>query len=172
LQCSDLSQVYFKPRALKKKGLSSKDHGITVLKFSPDGHYLAVGSKDKVVNIYEVPSGMKLFATCKGHSSFISHLDWSSDGSFLQTNSGDYELLYWNALTGKKAADATAMKDTKWSTQCCVLGWSVQGIWEKGMDGTDITWVDRNADSTCLVSGDDMLNIRLHSYPATKENVS
>lgn len=40
------------------------------------------------------------------------------------------------------------------------------------MDGTDVNWVDRNPGATCLVSGDDMLNVRLHTYPAVKENVS
>jgi microtubule-associated protein-like 1/2 len=115
---------------------------------------------------------MKRVATCRGHASFISHLDWSTDSGFLQTNSGDYELMYWNALTGKQITNVASMKETKWATQCCILGWSVQGIWEKGMDGTDVNWVDRNPGATCLVSGDDMLNVRLHTYPAVKENVS
>lgn len=171
LQSSDLSQVFCKRRPKKRRGISTKVHGVSVLKFSPDGKYLAVGSHDMVVDIYDVPAGMKLKSTCKGHSSFVSHLDWTSDSSSIQTNSGDYELLYWNALTGKQITSASSMKDETWVTQCCILGWSVQGIWEKGMDGTDVNWVDRHPENTCLASGDDMLNVRLHSYPAIKENV-
>lgn len=30
----------------------------------------------------------------QGHSSFITHLDWSVDGQNLRSNSGDYELLF------------------------------------------------------------------------------
>lgn len=30
----------------------------------------------------------------KGHSSFITHIDWSKDSEYLRSNSGDYELLY------------------------------------------------------------------------------
>lgn len=30
----------------------------------------------------------------QGHSSFITHLDWSKDGRFIMSNSGDYEILY------------------------------------------------------------------------------
>lgn len=30
----------------------------------------------------------------QGHSSFITHLDWSKDGNFIMSNSGDYEILY------------------------------------------------------------------------------
>lgn len=34
-----------------------------------------------------------LFLT-QGHSSFITHLDWSKDGKYIMSNSGDYEILY------------------------------------------------------------------------------
>ena len=30
----------------------------------------------------------------QGHSSFVTHLDWSTDGVYLCSNSGDYEVLY------------------------------------------------------------------------------
>lgn len=30
----------------------------------------------------------------QGHSSFITHLDWSVNSQFLMSNSGDYEILY------------------------------------------------------------------------------
>lgn len=30
----------------------------------------------------------------QGHSSFITHLDWSVDSQYLVSNSGDYEILY------------------------------------------------------------------------------
>ena len=30
----------------------------------------------------------------QGHSSFVTHLDWSVDSQYLVTNSGDYEILF------------------------------------------------------------------------------
>ena len=30
----------------------------------------------------------------QAHNSYITHLDWSKDSTYLQTNSGDYELLF------------------------------------------------------------------------------
>lgn len=33
-------------------------------------------------------------ASRQGHSSFITHLDWSVDSQYLVSNSGDYEILY------------------------------------------------------------------------------
>ena len=34
------------------------------------------------------------FYTFQGHSSFVTHIDWSVDNQHLQSNSGDYEILY------------------------------------------------------------------------------
>ncbi|KAJ1557745.1 Echinoderm microtubule-associated protein-like 1 [Nowakowskiella sp. JEL0078] len=104
----------------------------------------------------------------KGHSSFITQADWSLDSQFIQTNSADYELLFWSIPSCKQITSATAMRDVKWESYSCVLGWPVQGIWEKGMDGTDINAVDRSPDQTFLASGDDFMNVRLHVYPASK----
>lgn len=35
----------------------------------------------------------------QGHSSFITHLDWSVDSQYLVSNSGDYEILYCECFT-------------------------------------------------------------------------
>lgn len=37
---------------------------------------------------------VKFILIPQGHSSFITHLDWSKDGNFIMSNSGDYEILY------------------------------------------------------------------------------
>lgn len=39
---------------------------------------------------------------CAGHSSYLKHVDWSLDSRILQSNCGAYELLYFEAVTGKQ----------------------------------------------------------------------
>ena len=65
------------------------------LKYSPDGQHLAVGSNDNFVDVYSVAQRYKKVGECKGSSSFITHLDWSMDSKYLQTNSGASERLFF-----------------------------------------------------------------------------
>ena len=41
---------------------------------------------------------IKVCHPSQGHSSFITHLDWSVDSQYLVSNSGDYEILYCKDL--------------------------------------------------------------------------
>ncbi len=70
---------------------------IQVLRFSPDDRLLALGSRDSIIYIYHVSDNCKKFnrmGRCSGHSSFVAHLDWSKDSTYIRSNSGDSELLF------------------------------------------------------------------------------
>jgi hypothetical protein len=51
---------------------------------------------------------------------------------------------YWDVLRGKQhlSTQDTLEADTTWSTENCILGFGVMGIWPKSADGTDINAVD------------------------------
>eukprot|EP00164_Ancoracysta_twista_P022676 GFYU01041949.1.p1 GENE.GFYU01041949.1~~GFYU01041949.1.p1 ORF type:complete len:540 (-),score=189.64 GFYU01041949.1:33-1412(-) len=145
---------------------SKKDRNemISDIKFSSNGTHLAVASHDNFIDIYEV-STMKRVGTCKGHSSFVTHIDWSEDGKYLQSNCGAYEHLYWDA-DGNRYKYASKMRDTEFNSFTCVLGYPVIGVYQDGMDGTDVNAVDRSHNREIIASGDDFGNVSLYKYPA------
>lgn len=55
-------------------------------RFSPDSKYLAVGSDDSCVDFYELREGRPLSRAgyCKGIPSFVTQMDFSADGRFIQ----------------------------------------------------------------------------------------
>jgi WD40 repeat protein len=73
---------------------------IEVLKYSPNGQFLAVGSHDNKIYILAVAQNYQTVATLAKHNSFITSLDWSTDSLHIQSNCGAYELLFYDATNG------------------------------------------------------------------------
>ncbi|RXG70158.1 Echinoderm microtubule-associated protein-like 2 [Armadillidium vulgare] len=114
---------------------------IQVTRFSPDSTKLALGSRDNKVYIYTVEEDGKSYTKhgeCEGHSSFVTHLDWSKDGAILRTNSGDYEVLHWKTEECIQILQSEEYKDVEWATNNCILSFNAVGIWPPGTDGTHI----------------------------------
>lgn len=137
---------------------------IDEIKFSPDGQRLAVGSHDNFIDIYDTSrNSYTRLARCTGHSSYITHLDWAEidtrrpDRRVLQSTDGAYELLHFDGNTGSPFR--SDLRDEKWATFTCTLGFPVMGIWprslpgEKAADGTDINACCRGKVGSTLVGG-------------------
>jgi hypothetical protein len=135
---------------------------ITCLQFAPNNSYLACGSRDDTIYIYQIQCHvtiqessqrgqrksnslgncvLRAYCRLKGHSSSITHLDWSYDSQLLRSTCQAYELLCWDIDTGKLAMNAPNISDIHWRTHHCVLGFHVMGIWPPYSDGTDINAV-------------------------------
>jgi WD40 repeat protein len=144
---------------------------IQVLKYSPDGKTLAIGCHDQKIHLFDALSYKKR-GECKGHSSTITHLDFSKDSKVLQSNSAAYELLFWEVTNGKQITSSNAVRDVAWETWTCTMGWPSQGIWPPSADGTDINAVCRSSDQQVLASVDDNGQVKLFRYPCTNPKVS
>ncbi|XP_058605616.1 echinoderm microtubule-associated protein-like 1 isoform X1 [Onychostoma macrolepis] len=144
---------------------------LSVMHFSPDGHFLAIGSHDNYIYIYAVAENGKKYSRvgkCSGHSSFITHLDWSVDSQYLVSNSGDYEILYWIPSVCKQVVSVETTRDIEWATFTCTLSFHVFGLWPDGSDGTDINAVCSSNAKRLLVTGDDFGKVHLFSFPCSQ----
>lgn len=144
---------------------------LSVMCYGPDGNFLAIGSHDNYIYIYAVVENGRKYSRvgkCSGHSSFITHLDWSVDSQYLVSNSGDYEILYWIPSVCKQVVSVETTRDIEWATHTCPLGFQVFGLWPDGSDGTDINAVCRSNDKSLLVTGDDFGKVHLFSHPCSQ----
>ncbi|XP_045917957.1 echinoderm microtubule-associated protein-like 1 isoform X2 [Micropterus dolomieu] len=144
---------------------------LSVMSYGPDGNFLAIGSHDNYIYVYAVTENGRKYSRvgkCSGHSSFITHLDWSVDSQYLVSNSGDYEILYWIPSVCKQVVSVETTRDIEWATYTCPLGFQVFGLWPDGSDGTDINAVCRTNDKSLLVTGDDFGKVHLFSYPCSQ----
>ncbi|XP_044580000.1 echinoderm microtubule-associated protein-like 2 isoform X2 [Cotesia glomerata] len=142
---------------------------LQVAKYSPDGMLLAIGSRDNCIYIYQINETAQKYSRvgrCMGHSSFITHLDWSVDSQYLRSNSGDYELLYWNPGVCRQIPQSSNLRDVEWASHTCVISFETIGVWPEGADGTDVNNCTRSGEGKLLATGDDFGKVRLFSYPA------
>ncbi|KAJ8309461.1 hypothetical protein KUTeg_014335 [Tegillarca granosa] len=160
LRSRDLSEVVH---------IKDRKEVIHELKYSPCGKFLAVASNDNFVDIYSVEQRYKQVGTCSGNSSFITHIDWSDDSKYLQTNSGAAERLFFRMPNGKHVTNRDEITNIHWYSFTGVLGPEVNGIWEKYTDTNDINATDAHYKAEVIVTGDDFGLVKLFKFPSLKK---
>ncbi len=175
----DLAVVGFKDGSLRVIDLGTEitkhskvyfDSAVSVVKISPDGREVAVGSQSGLIQVFAFPT-MELVATLRSHTGAILHLDWSTNSQVLHSNSTDHRLLFWWAETGKLLEDgATEYRDEPWASWTCVYGWPVQGIvYEQGTQFLSCMRSCKVHDRyQLLAAGDDCGIVRVYRYPCLK----
>nr|XP_040055346.1 echinoderm microtubule-associated protein-like 5 isoform X5 [Gasterosteus aculeatus aculeatus] len=149
--------------------IKDRKEAIHELKYSPDGAHLAVGSNDNSVDIYGVVQRYKKVGECSGSTSFITHMDWSTDSKYLQINDGSGRRLFYRMPSGKEVTNREELKLVQWASWTCVLGPEVNGISPKYSDINDINSVDANFNNQVLVTADDYGLVKLLRYPCIKK---
>jgi predicted amidohydrolase len=101
LLISDLSSLRF-----LDKTLTGHSYRVRSVVYSPDGRYLASGSDDNTIKIWEVATGKQL-RTLTGHSSVVLSVVYSPDGRYLASGSSDKTIKIWEVATGKELPTLT-----------------------------------------------------------------
>jgi len=154
--------------SLAKTVRLKSDEFVSDVKYSPDGSKLAAGCHDNYVWVMDAAT-FEILGKCKGHHSYVTHVDWSKDGSALRSTSGAYELLYWSS-TDYQQMSAEAARNTEWNSCTSTLGWEVQGVWPMFADGMNVNSVDRSHSGSLLLTSDDKGRVNLFRYPAVSRD--
>ncbi|KAL8597690.1 hypothetical protein ACOMHN_012657 [Nucella lapillus] len=143
---------------------------VNALAFSPDGQQLAAGCEDGFVyvcTIQDDKSIHRLRSAQLRHGTFVKALDWSTDGRYLQTVMGDYDVVFWDVKNMQKVQTMTYLRDVFWHTHSSPVGYPLVGPWRKLKRGEVITTACRSTDLDLVVTGDNVGRVRLFKYPST-----
>ncbi len=79
--------------------LSGHSDSVSSVAFTSDGHWLASGSHDKTVQLWDVAAGQEVRALT-GHAGPVTSVAFSPDGHLLASASADKTIRIWDPSTG------------------------------------------------------------------------
>ncbi|XP_058127196.1 echinoderm microtubule-associated protein-like CG42247 [Anopheles ziemanni] len=144
---------------------------LNAVEFNQIGDMIAIGSQNGSIYLFRVSRdgfSYKKINKIRG-SQPLTHLDWSSEGNFLQSVTVDFDLLFWDVKSLSPEKSPIAMKDAKWLTNNCTVGFLVAGLWNNryypAPSNTVITTTARTAAQDLIAAGDADGYLRLFRYP-------
>ena len=176
----DLTQYSKRMAAVASHGakhhrMDAHPHWVSCMKYSPSGATLAIGTHGAVIVLLDTRDEYRVKGVLSSHTSFLTALDWSEDGTFLASTDGSYALKFHQIFEGDLAQstlvlDPRLVRDVKWANQNCVLGYAVQGILETGeAEGYLISTIEVSPSRAFVASGDDAGQVQLFRFPVLEK---
>lgn len=152
----------------------SRDY-LESLSYSPDGSRLAATCHNASVYVFDVLDDAVIYrrrakkGILEGHSEGVINVDWSMSNKFIQTESRDYELAFWDTDQMTSVAPEATV-ETEWATHRCTLGARVVGAWSHLEPNVNISCANTSNDKKMLVTGNSDGTLRLYKYPCSSKN--
>lgn len=92
--CKNMSEVEILPDYQPEFVLQDAQEWVEALSYSINGSYLAVGSHDHKIYIYDHNADYALVGVCEGHTGGVTAIDWNLDENYIRSVSDANELLF------------------------------------------------------------------------------
>lgn len=135
-----------KPELVLQTGHSKKVEAVV---FSPDGNWVASGSFDNTIKIWDMAAGREL-RTLNGHTGAVKTLFWSADGRLLISGGNDRTVRIWNAESGLEMRRFDFQVGTVEAAALTADGLKLAA---GGSDGTVLLWNAANGQELFRFSG-------------------
>ena len=111
------------PDPALQRALTGHTGPVSAVAIAPDGTWLATGSDDGTVRIWDPATGQQR-ATLTGHTGYVTAVAIAPDGTWLATASDDGSVRIWDPATGQQRATLTG--HTGWVTAVAI---APDGTW-------------------------------------------
>ena len=98
-QKSDVSEL-LPPGVKLLQTIREHDDIVSPLEWSPGGRFLASGSADQTILLWDEQQG-EVFKRLSGHDGSVTSLTWSPDGQMLASGSSDGTVCLWDIQQGE-----------------------------------------------------------------------
>lgn len=160
-QVSDMKKLH--------EGKDSSE-AISVIKFSSNSKFMAIGSYDSKVYVYTVEDlfSIRTIITC--HKAPMKHIDFSLDGSIVMSVDSTNKVYFSESTSGVFIPSTAALRDEKWGTWSNPYGWPVLGLWMTGAGKADISVVQKSTGGALVASGNARGLITIANFPCPERS--
>lgn len=102
----DIDNISFRGAVIKS--FSGHTAQVNCLQMSPNRKYMATGSDDKTIIIWDLVSGKEL-KKLEGNTWKVTSINYSSDGAYLVSTCNDGNTIVWDTESGKQVAVLNGM---------------------------------------------------------------
>jgi WD40 repeat protein len=159
------------------KKIKDRTTAITAIKYSPKSStsansnslYLAVGSADMSLSVYNVRENYKFVSKVKFLNGVPKSIDFTDDGRFIMVSTDSNELRYYEVQKGERITLTTDTQKLKFTDLTASFGRGLWGVYSNN-DGAEVTCACVNFSKTIVAVGLSNGNIRLYQYPCVTPN--